>query len=347
MSTRGIAQLGLLWLLFSTAAVAAERGPGPAFSDPGQSVQGMPEHWAQQPVVRKDWAQGADLAVTLDQHLYPALLPLIREFGAARDLNIAVQEGTCGISAGQLETKNADIGGFCCPAGVGDRLPGLRFHTLGIAALGILKHPSNPVSGLASDQVRSLFAGDAAFWGQLDERLDPRALIRPVGRLHCKARPGHWRLILDRDEDFSPRLEEVSTIPDMVAAVAENPQAIGYEVLWMTRRYREIGLVRAVPVDGVAPTDQQALVEGRYPFYRTFNITTWVDAAAEPAAAALAEYLKANFERVDPVYGLISAQRLREAGWGFDGDELIRSPSASPAGSASAAAERRVTETAF
>lgn len=299
---------------------------GPAFSDPGRVVE-LGEAWRERPVRRLGWADGAELAVTLDQHLYPALLPLIQEYARAQGVDIAVQEGTCGISAGKLAEREADVGGFCCPAGEGDRLPGMRFHTLGIASLALLVHPGNPVSALSLEGARGIFAGRTGYWREIDRDARAQGAIRPVGRLHCKARPGHWRLLLDNEDHFSPRLYEVSTIPDMISAVSGSRGAIGYEVLWMAERHAKLGRVKMLDVAGSAPSDREALVSGRYPLYRTYQITTWSDPAARSEVAeALVAFLVVNSHRIDPRYGIVPVARLREAGWRFQDDELVGEP---------------------
>jgi len=299
---------------------------GPPFSDPNH-VEPMPSTWQSQSLKRP---AGVDIAITLDQHLYPALLPLIDEYSARHHLNIAVQEGTCGISAGALLDKKADIGGFCCPAGATDRLPGLRFHTVGIASLALITNPLNPLKDLSLEQARDVFRGRIAYWNQLGVSLpghNADTLIVAVGRLHCKNRPGHWRLLLTNEDRFSPRLLESSTIPDMISDVAGNPAAIGYEAIWMTRHYADKGKVNAVSVNGTSPFDEHALIDGRYPLYRTFNITTWDDGAAANAQAdALVRYLLNNVERIDARYGIIPVTRLRQAGWHFRDDELTGAP---------------------
>ncbi len=125
----------LLALVAKSTAVWAERLGGEAFTDPGIFWQSVPSDWIQMPIKPEAEAQHADLAITLDQQLYPSLLPLIQTFAETHGLTIAVTRGTCEISAGLLLRKAADIGGFCCAPGRMDRLPGLRFHTLAIAAV--------------------------------------------------------------------------------------------------------------------------------------------------------------------------------------------------------------------
>ncbi len=314
-------------LLVAGQAAADHPGAGPAFSDPGYT-EALPQSWKKRPITYREAPADSDLVVTLDQHLYPALVPLIEDFARARRLKIAVQEGTCGISAGALLDKKVDIGGFCCPAGEIDRLPGLRFHTLGIAALALIAHPSNPVQGISLKEARDIFRGRTGEWAEVADGGRGRAgeTIRPVARLHCKNRPGHWRLILADEDHFSPLIQEVSTIPDMMQRVASQPDAIGYETLWMTRLHNRHP-VKVLRIDGVSAEDNQALVAGRYPFYRTYNITSWdSDETRKALAGELVRYIQQHFGSVDPKYGFIPSDTLRQAGWQFKDDELVGAP---------------------
>ncbi len=298
---------------------------GPAFSDQRATAQMSPA-WREQGLRYADWAGEADLAVSLDQHLYAALLPLIKRYAREHHLDIALQEGTCGISAGALEDKQVDVGGFCCPAGRSDRLPGLRFHTLGIAALALIVNPANPVGDISLGQAREIFRGRISDWGALPGGRRGRP-VQAVARLHCKARPGHWRLLLDNEDLFGPRVEEVSTIPDMLAAVAIGPDVIGYETLWMAERGADRGKVKLLRLGGVAASDRAALAGGRYPLYRVYNLTTWeTPNTRNPKAAALVQYLLQQVGRIDRRYGLVPAPVLRAQGWRFHGDELVGTP---------------------
>lgn len=318
------------WLfLISGQAVAEHGGAGPEFSDPAHT-ETLPESWLKQPIKYQNIPENNDLVVSLDQHLYPALLPLIKDFAHQRQIRVAVQEGTCGISAGALLDKKVDIGGFCCPAGEADRLPGLRYHTLGIASLALIVNPANPLQNLSLDSARETFGGDLGNWRQLANK-NGKALpdigpIQPVARLHCKNRPGHWRLILADEDQFSAATQEVSTIPDMIQRISTQPNTIGYETLWMTRLHNEHP-VNVLSIDGYSPMDIDALLDGRYPFYRVYNITTWEsDETRNPLADELLQYVRNNFKSVDQKYGLVSSDKLRKAGWRFERDELVGTP---------------------
>jgi len=302
---------------------------GPAFTAPSELVY-VGEKWKERGIVYEALAANADLAVTLDQHLYPALLPMIQAWAMEKGLKIAVQEGTCGISAGMLRKKAVDIGGFCCPPGLVDRLPGLKYHTLGIGALALLVHKDNPVEGIDLETARAIFRGKHSQWRALGEDLPSgfgQNPIRPFTRLHCKTRPGHWRLLLDNEDLFSPRLTDVSTIPDMLSSVERSRMGIGYEMLWMVRKYSSEGKLKLLQLNNHSPTDDAALISGDYPLYRTYSISSWEHRPAHnPIADELVDYLIENFGRVDPKYGLVSVRELRAAGWKFQGNELVGAP---------------------
>lgn len=345
MSARTATRLGSCWrAAFALAAVVAlgasraqaiderlERAGGKGFTDPDDRME-MPRSWVQKPIGREEWSRGADVAVVLDQQLYPALLPIIQAYAREHRLNVAVKEGTCGITAGLLSRKMADIGGFCCPPGKADRLPGMEHHTVGIAALALIVHPSNPVDGVTLAQARALFHGRIERWSELRNRdgsPGPKARVQPVIRLHCPARPGHWRLLLDNEELFSPDAHDVSAIADMIREVAANPRAVGHEVAYMTRAFADQGKTKMLSIGGVSPFDGARLAAGEYPLYRTFGVTTWENAeSANPAARALVAHIK---EKVDAgalgdEFAIVPAAKLREAGWRFRGDELVGEP---------------------
>lgn len=303
---------------------------GPAFSDPDKQVH-MPASWEKKTITHDPSFGNTDLAINLDQQMYRILLPAAKEYANKYDLHIAITDSTCGNSAGMLRRKMIDIGGFCCAPGEMDRLPGLRFHTTGIAPVALFVHPDNPIDQITLEEARKIFMGEIAYWSELktaDGRPGPKKMIRTMGRLHCKIRPGHWRLLLDNEDLFSPRMLEVGTIPDMVSEVASHPDAIGHETVWLaTEHYKEKGKVKTLKINGYAPEDLHALLTGHYPIYKTFNITTWEGEELENRhAERFVAYLKRKIEELDVIYGIIPSSQLRKAGWKFKASELIGEP---------------------
>ncbi|MBF0370002.1 MAG: substrate-binding domain-containing protein [Magnetococcales bacterium] len=327
----------LPFLLFTLALLTALPLPaqgrdtlqGAPFTDPDLTLP-KSAAWSKRPIQYADWADKADMAAVLDQHLYPALLPMIQTFAREKKWDIAVKEGTCGTSQGMLNQKKVDIAGFCCPPGLGDRMPGLTFHTMGIASLAILVHPDNPVESLTRSQVEDIFQGHISKWSDIPTP-SGKSLgeipIKPVARLHCKTRPGHWRLILDNENLYGPQISEVGTIPEMIASVGDYKGAIGYEVIWDMNRYRDKGRTKPIKIDGLSPFSSLDLAAGRYPFYRTYNITSWsASGIANERATELVKHLEKNLNRIDSGFHLVPTLSLRKNGWQFRGNELIGEP---------------------
>lgn len=304
---------------------------GEAFSGPAKQLD-MPDEWKQQPVRYENWAENADLAVTLDQHLYPALLPLINKYARENNLKIAVNEGTCGISAGLLMRKAVDIAGFCCPPGGTDRYPDLTYHTLGIGSLAILVNPVNPVDDITFKQAQQIFQGKIHRWSELKTaggRPGPDVPIISAARLHCKTRPGHWRLLLSDEDHFSARLRTVGSIQDVMFEVYNNDYAIaGFETLYMAHyRYLQGVKLKPLRIDGYSPDVQEYLVSGNYRIYHTYNLTAWTgESQKKKPAADLIDYLIRHADVIDASFGIVPSSSLRKAGWIFTGNELTGEP---------------------
>lgn len=312
-----------LIFLFNESVNSSHTVAGKAF-DYTTEKNPMTDAWVNSPIKYSEWAKGADLAVTLDQHLYAIMLPMVKQYAIQHNLDIAVKEGTCGISAGMLLEKQVDVSGFCCPAGRNDRLPGLKFHTVGIAPLAIIVNPDNPTTNVTAKQARQLFSGEIKNWAEI---AGPKIPVVPIARLHCKARPGHWRLILDNEDQFSQNMSEVGSIPDMVHSVSSDIRTIGHLATWNIYKYKKSNKLKALNINGISPFDSNALREGRYPFYRSYNITTWTNkSTSNKIASDLVDYLVMNTGNVPSEFGMIPAATLLKAGWKFEGRELVGEP---------------------
>ena len=315
----------------SFAIHADENMRGEAFSDPDY-IKAMPEAWQQQQIEHPQH-KDADLVIALGQQTYPALHRFLEELAAKKGLKVVVQEGSCGVTARKLSGKTADIGAYCCPPGRTDRLPGLEFHTIGIASIALVTHPDNPLEDVSEDVARRIFTGEYVRWSEVPAIEKPQLFdkqIQPVARLHCKKRPGHWRLLLKNEDLFSPRVYEVGVIPDMIKQVAENPAAIGFETLYMLEVYKKNGTLKALSIDGNRPDDFSKLLHGDYPLYRTYSLTTWAgNTKRNELARAFVKEVMAHIETHHQKYGFVPVSALRKAGWKFKGEELISAPDGS------------------
>jgi phosphate transport system substrate-binding protein len=323
---RWSAVLLLLAALAPINPVSAKQGA--QFSDPRLKAK-VPQAWLKQPVKHEHRYRDADLVLALGQQTYPVLREYIEQYALKNHLKIVIQPGTCGISAGKLLRKTVDMAAFCCPPARTDRLPGTRFHSLGIAPITLIVHPDNPVESVTIEEARRIYQGATPSWSDVNPRI--RSIvdkpIEPVGRLHCKIRPGHWRALLPTEDMFSARLYEVGVIPDMISQVARNPNAIGWETPLMVRHFADKGEVKMLKIDNMDPTDTGYALTGNWPFYRTYHLVTWTtNSKANRQAQKLVAFLRNTIEEIHKEIGFVPPSKLKQAGWRFLGDELVGQP---------------------
>lgn len=329
-----------LVLLLSNHLWASEEGSfdkmlkGKPFSDPA-NISSMPAEWQARPIVYRDWGEGAAVTVIADQQFYPLILPIVERYAKENNIIVKSKNGTCGTAAKDLSEKAIDVGGFCCSPAKSDRFPGLKYHTLGIEAIMVMVNSANPVNNLSLGQLQQIYQGKIVHWSDISTAPFKNGLtlgagsdlIDVIGRLHCKQRPGHWRLLLDNEELFGARLNNVGNIADMISEVATKPYAIGYEELWQLERLDKQGKAKPIMINSIAPTDVERLAKGEYPIYNTLSLTTWeTDATRNPHAEKLVHYVLEHMDEIAEKYGIASAKKLRAAGWIFNENELVGEP---------------------
>lgn len=321
----------LLLLLASTAATVSadhihQHSDAPTFSDPNV-LNPVSKKWLNKTLKYDAVNSKADLVVALGQQSYPIFKDLIKDYAKKNNLNIVVKPGTCGITAARLRKKSVDIGAYCCPPAKSDRLPGLEFHSLGISPIALIVHPENPLTNVSSKQARDIFKGQMTRWTQVADKKEKtfQQLIKPIARLHCKIRPGHWRSLLKDEDQFSPRLFEVGVIPDMISQVSRNTGAIGWEVPLMVSYHQKRGQVKMLKIDDHPATDLDYVLSGNYPLYRSYSLTTWRE-QTNPHAMKLVRFMQQHIEKAHAEISYISPSQLKKAGWIFQGDELIGEP---------------------
>ena len=311
---------------------AAKQLKAEKFSDPAQ-LANIPKEFLDKKIkYEKKVAPDVDVVISLGQQTYPAIHKAIEDIAKAHNIKISIQQGTCGATAKKLLKKTIDIGTFCCPPGKTDRLPGLKFNTVAIAPLALITHKDNPLNDTSAAQAKKIYKGDYVAWSEVPgfETLADKLAgerIKPIVRLHCKKRPGHWRLLIDNQDEVGPRAESVATIPEMVSRVAGHPATIGYETPYMLQVHKNKGDLKMLSIDGKKPDDLENLIKGDYPIYRTYNMTTWSN---ENNRNEKAELMMASiydlFQEQGEQYGFAPASKLKLAGWKFKDKELIAEP---------------------
>ena len=321
-STIIITILMIFSVSIATSADNRKNERGEPFSDPS-IVSEMPADWKQQPIKYISDYMKSDIVLDLNQQLEPLIEPVIQEYAKSNNLIITTTKGTCGISAAKIDRKEIDIGGLCCPPGEKDRLPGLKYHTLGIVPLTLFIHPDNPVDNLSLDQARRIFTGDITNWSQVGGK---DMAIKKVASTHCHQRPGHWKLFIADKDLFASDVQVTGEMEDMIVFVASDPASIGYEAIMVAERFKHRGTVKALKINGYEPVPEN-LLNLNYAIYRTFNVTTWEgDNLRNPHAQKLVNYLMENTGLFEKRAGLLPAAAMRKAGWKFHEDEVIGEP---------------------
>ena len=186
-------------------------------------------------------------------------------------------------------------------------------------------NPDNPLENVTSKQAKEIFEGQVSNWAEISP--GNSQLIKPVGRLHCKTRTGHWRALLKSEDDFSPRLFEVGVIPDMISQVSRSASSIGWETPLMVDAHRNKGDVKVLNIDGHSPSDIEYVLTGKYPLYRSYSLTAWTEKSkTNDEAIKLIKFLRQHIEKVHQDISFIPVSKLKEAGWKFMGDELVGEP---------------------
>ena len=303
-----------------------------AFSDPNYIANPKKGFIKQAIQYDKKIADDVDVVISLGQQTYPAFHKVVEDIARKKGLKVAIQQGTCGATAKKLLKKTADIATYCCPPGKTDRLPGLKFHTVAIAPVALVTHIDNPINNISTADAKKIFKGEYVTWTEvpgyqdLSDKLKGKT-IQPVVRLHCKKRPGHWRLLLNNTDAVSPRAESIGTISDMISHISNDITAIGYETPYMLKVHDKKGVLKTLSIDKNKPENLDKLLHGEYPVYRTYNMTTWENEnnrnkKAEILINAIYDYIQDNGEK----YGFIPASKLKLAGWKFKDRELIAEP---------------------
>jgi len=325
----------LLFLFLATQAEASNLQKNNAFSEP-DSFADVGNDFQSRAIQYDKNVGNVDVVISLGQQTYPALHKVVEDLAGELGIKIDIQKGSCGATARKLLKKTADIATYCCPPGRSDRLPGLVFHTIAITPIVLTTNQANPMSNVTTLDARKIFEGEYVSWSEVPGYRDATdqltgKKIQPVVRLHCKKRPGHWRALLDNQDEFSPRAKAVGTIADMIKQVGDNVTAIGYETPFMLKIHKDKGDLKILSIDGNHPDDLKKLLKAEYPLYRTYSMTTWSgennkNAKAEKLLSAVKAYVENNGEQ----YGFIPASQLRAAGWKFRNDELIGEPDGAP-----------------
>ncbi|MBD9207603.1 MAG: phosphate ABC transporter substrate-binding protein [Clostridiales bacterium] len=180
----------------------------------------------------------------------------------------AVQEGTCDIGLSSRALKDEE------------KAAGLKETVLAYDGIAIIVHPDNPVSDLTIEQIAQLYTGEITNWKDVGGN-DAQVVL--IGREAASGTRDGFESITGTKEKCQYRQELTST-GDVITAVSQNPDAIGYASLASIK-----DSVKALNVDGVTP-GEDTVKDGSYKVQRPFVLVTVEGKALSPVAQAFFDY---------------------------------------------------------
>ena len=180
----------------------------------------------------------------------------------------AVQEGTCDIGLSSRALKDEE------------KAAGLKETVLAYDGIAIIIHPDNPVSDLTIEQIAQLYTGEITNWKDVGGN-DAEVVL--IGREAASGTRDGFESITGTKEKCQYRQELTST-GDVITAVSQNPDAIGYASLASIK-----DSVKALNVDGVTPSEA-TVKDGSYKVQRPFVLVTAEGKALTPVAQAFFDY---------------------------------------------------------
>ena len=180
----------------------------------------------------------------------------------------AVQEGTCDIGLSSRALKDEE------------KSAGLKETVLAYDGIAIIVHPDNPVSDLSVEQIAKLYTGEITNWKDVGGN-DAEVVL--IGREAASGTRDGFESITGTKDKCQYRQELTST-GDVITAVSQNPDAIGYASLASVK-----DTVKALNVDGVTPSEA-TVKDGSYKVQRPFVLVTVDGKVLSPAAQAFFDY---------------------------------------------------------
>ncbi|KAF1077962.1 phosphate ABC transporter substrate-binding protein [Methanogenium sp. MK-MG] len=196
----------------------------------------------------------------------------IRVSGGGSSVGVkAVGEGTAEIGMASRDLKSSES----------ETYPDLVEHVVAKDAIAIIVHPSNSVSDLTVEQIKSIYLGETTNWKAVG---GPDAAIVVVGRDSASGTREYFQDAVMNKEDFTTTQLEKNSNGAVRQTISQTPGAIGYVGLG----YLD-GAVKAVPVNtgtSIVDAGVATVISGEYPIARGLNMFT----AGQPEGLA-ADYL--------------------------------------------------------
>ena len=207
---------------------------------------------------------------------------LKEQFQKDNDGQVTVSYDATGSGAGIEAVTNGttDIGLSSRALKDEEKAAGLKETVLAYDGIAIIVHPDNPVSDLSIEQIAKLYTGEITNWKDVGGN-DAEVVL--IGREAASGTRDGFESITGTKDKCRYRQELTST-GDVITAVSQNPDAIGYASLASIK-----DTVKALNVDGVTP-GEATVKDGSYKVQRPFVLVTVDGKALSPAAQAFFDY---------------------------------------------------------
>ena len=181
----------------------------------------------------------------------------------------AVSEGRCDIGLSSRALKDDEKAG------------GLTETVLAYDGIAIIVNPENPVADLDTETIAKIYTGEITNWKDVGGN---DAEIVLIGREAGSGTRDGFESITKTEDECAYRQELTST-GDVITAVSQNPNAIGYASLASVK-----DSVKALSVGGVTPSED-TVKDGSYVIQRPFVLVTKEGTALSATAQAFFDYV--------------------------------------------------------
>ena len=151
-------------------------------------------------------------------------------------------------------------------------------------ALVVIAHPDNPVDNISFGQVRGVYSGEIADWGELGGRQEPIDLFVRKGRISGVGHTIRKLVFADFDYEFPASAQRFPSSGPLEKAVAANPNGLAITGVGSAKRRP----VKILTIDGVEPTLDN-IQSGDYMFYRPLFLVI-KKRGAKPAAQKFIDF---------------------------------------------------------
>lgn len=198
----------------------------------------------------------------------------------------AVSNGSCDIGLASRALTDDEKAG------------GLTETIVALDGIAVIVNAENPVSDLTLEQIAKLYTGEITNWKDVGGN-DAEVVL--IGREAASGTRDGFESITGTKDACQYRQELTST-GDVITAVSQNPDAIGYASLASVK-----DTVKALNVGGVTPSEA-TVKDGSYLVQRPFVLVTVEGKDLSPAAQAFFDYaLSADAASIISAAGAVAA----------------------------------------